>query len=48
MSSSVGIRRTFIATASATTATGALGFPAIVKAQANSLRFQSTWLLPGR
>jgi len=43
MSSSVGNRRKFIATASATAATGALGFPAIVKAQTSSLRFQSTW-----
>jgi hypothetical protein len=43
MSSSVGNRRKFIATASATAAAGALGFPAIVKAQATSLRFQSTW-----
>jgi|GEM_PF-4690991 TRAP-type mannitol/chloroaromatic compound transport system permease large subunit len=47
MSSSVGNRRTFIATASTTAATGELGFPAIVKAQTSSLRFQSTWLLAG-
>ena len=43
MDSTVGNRRKFIATASATAATGALGFPAIVKAQTTSLRFQSTW-----
>ncbi len=43
MSSSVGNRRKFIATASATAAAGALGFPAIVKAQTTSLRLQSTW-----
>ncbi|HYF60524.1 MAG TPA: C4-dicarboxylate ABC transporter, partial [Burkholderiaceae bacterium] len=35
-------RRRFVATATASGA-AALGFPAIVKAQTTSLRFQSTW-----
>jgi len=45
MSSSVGNRKKFIATASATAAAaaGALALPATVKAQTTSLRFQSTW-----
>jgi len=36
-------RRRFIATAGAATGAATLGFPAIVKAQTTSLRFQSTW-----
>jgi len=36
-------RRRFIATAGAATGAATLGFPAIVKAQVTSLRFQSTW-----
>jgi TRAP-type mannitol/chloroaromatic compound transport system substrate-binding protein len=44
LSSSVGNRKKFIATASATAAAaGALALPATVKAQTTSLRFQSTW-----
>jgi TRAP-type mannitol/chloroaromatic compound transport system substrate-binding protein len=37
------MRRRFIATAGAASGAAALGFPAIVKAQTTSLRFQSTW-----
>jgi TRAP-type mannitol/chloroaromatic compound transport system substrate-binding protein len=43
MDSSIGTRRKFMATAGAATGAAALGFPAIVKAQTTSLRFQSTW-----
>jgi TRAP-type mannitol/chloroaromatic compound transport system substrate-binding protein len=43
MTGSTGNRRRFIATASAASGAAALGFPAIVKAQTTSLRFQSTW-----
>ena len=42
MTSNTGNRRKFIATAGAASGV-ALGFPAIVKAQTTSLRFQSTW-----
>jgi len=42
MDQSTGARRRFIATAGAASG-AALGFPAIVKAQTTSLRFQSTW-----
>jgi TRAP-type mannitol/chloroaromatic compound transport system substrate-binding protein len=42
MSQQTGARRRFIATAGAASG-AALGFPAIVKAQATNLRFQSTW-----
>jgi TRAP-type mannitol/chloroaromatic compound transport system substrate-binding protein len=43
MDSTLGKRRKFIATAGAASGVAALGFPAIVKAQTTSLRFQSTW-----
>jgi len=39
----IGTRRKFFATAGAASGAVALGFPAIVKAQTTSLRFQSTW-----
>jgi TRAP-type mannitol/chloroaromatic compound transport system substrate-binding protein len=42
MTQQTGTRRRFIATAGAASG-AALGFPAIVKAQTTSLRFQSTW-----
>ncbi|MFM1991252.1 MAG: hypothetical protein RJA99_4209 [Pseudomonadota bacterium] len=43
MSQQTGTRRRFITTAGAASGAAALGFPAIVKAQTTSLRFQSTW-----
>jgi len=43
MTQQTGMRRRFIATAGAASGAAALGFPAIVKAQTTSLRFQSTW-----
>jgi len=43
MTQQTGSRRKFITTASAASGAAALGFPAIVKAQTTSLRFQSTW-----
>ena len=43
MENTVKTRRRFIATAGAATGAATLGFPAIVKAQVTSLRFQSTW-----
>jgi TRAP-type mannitol/chloroaromatic compound transport system substrate-binding protein len=43
MDKTTGARRKFMTTAGAASGAAALGFPSIVRAQATSLRFQSTW-----
>ena len=43
MTSNASLRRKFMTTGAVATGAATLGFPAIVKAQTTSLRFQSTW-----
>ncbi|MFZ9408520.1 MAG: C4-dicarboxylate ABC transporter, partial [Burkholderiaceae bacterium] len=43
MTITTSLRRKFMTTGAVATGAATLGFPAIVKAQTTSLRFQSTW-----
>ena len=43
MTTNTSLRRKFMTTGAVATGAATLGFPAIVKAQTTSLRFQSTW-----